>query len=92
MDAAMKLFNAPLQQFDADVPLSKRAELLAVQLNELITWFYDGSFQVGVEDFQEQLIRRIDAAGLMEHDVWTDPLHVGVVPSNRKRSALKNCY
>lgn len=91
-DVCMKRFSAPLQQFDNDVPLSKRAELLAVQLNELITWFYDGSLKVGVEDFQDQLIQRIDAAGLMDHDVWTDPLHVGVVPSNRKLSALKTFY
>ena len=46
------------------------------------------SVTIGAESFSEEIIERIDAAGLLDDNQWMDVEHVAVHPDNREKAMV----
>ena len=56
--------------FPASASLVQRCDLVAPQMNKLIEDFDDNKYIGGIEVFQEELLERMRAGGLLTEDEW----------------------
>ena len=73
--------------FDIGTPISERVEAISPIVNSMIEEHDSGDSLIGVEAFQDDLMGRIRAAGLMEKK-WLKVDEVGVHPDNREKAML----
>ncbi len=73
--------------FDTGMSMADRVNVISPIINMMIEDHDSGDSSLGVEAFQEDLIGRIRAAGLMEKK-WIMPEWVGVHPDNREKAML----
>jgi hypothetical protein len=73
--------------FDKGLSMADRVNVISPIINMMIEDHDSGDSALGVEAFQEDLIGRIRAAGLMEKK-WIMPEWVGVHPDNREKAML----
>ena len=81
-------FDAPIQKFPPDATLRERVHAMTVLLNPLIAAFYNGEIKTGPETFQQNLLDRAEAAGLIEHDCSYTPDQIGVHYDNRMGAGM----
>ena len=73
--------------FDMGVPIATRVATISPIINAMIEEHDNEANSFGVEAFQEDVVARIKAAGLMA-TTWVPVDHVGVHPDNREQSML----
>mgnify|MGYP000143521087 FL=1 len=73
--------------FGSEVSMADRVSVISPLINMMIEEHDSGESYLGVEAFQEDLIGRVRAAGLMEKK-WIMPEWVGVHPDNREKAML----
>ena len=87
-EAVSLLAMAQQMQFSFDgQSIAARVQVLAPIVNSMIEEHDSGTSAIGVEAFQDDLIGRIKAAGLME-ERWLKVDGVGVHPDNKEKSML----
>lgn len=74
--------------FPADTSIAERVAALSPILTTMIEQFEAGEWKDGVEAFQDDMVGRLFAAGLLKKDVWLDIMEVGVHPDNREGNML----
>ena len=70
--------------FAVAVKKESRVAAVAPLINMMIESYELGEIDDGVEVFQEMLVQKIRAAGLLDDDVWLQVEVVGVHPDNRE--------
>lgn len=73
--------------FELGVPIASRVSTISPIINAMIEEHDSGNSALGVEAFQEDIIGRVRAAGLLENK-WLKVEHVGVHPDNREKAML----
>ena len=73
--------------FPATESYQSRAEKLAPTINKLIEDFEGGGIK-GVESFQDEILQRMDSAGLLDKQVWFEFEKVGVHVDSREGAML----
>lgn len=81
-------YESPIATFPTSTPIQERIAIIAPVINALIQQHDDGKMADGVETFQEEMLNRIEAAGLMEKNKWLQVDVVGVHPDNREHAML----
>ena len=76
------------QGFAKDVPISVRVSEVAPVINASLESFDAGLVTIGAETFSEEIIGRIDAAGLLDKNQWVDVEFVAVHPDNREKAMV----
>ena len=84
---AVKMASSGYMQFEIGVSIANRVAAIKPIINALVEEHEADESRVGVEAFQEDLMARIKAAGLMETK-WANVDEVGVHPDNREQSML----
>ena len=74
--------------FAETVKKESRVAAVAPVINKMIETYELGEIDDGVEVFQEMLVQKIRAAGLLDDDVWLQFEVVGVHPDNRETGLL----
>jgi hypothetical protein len=74
--------------FGAATPESERVTVMAPILNKILEDFDSGKSKQGVEAFDNEIMQRLDASGLLEKGKICQVERVGVHPDNREKSML----
>ena len=70
--------------FPASTSLAKRCDVVAPQLNTLIEDFDAKKYVGGIEVFQDELVERVRAGGLLTDDAWYQGEQVIIHVDNRE--------
>ena len=76
------------QTFTDTAPVEERVSVLAPVINQLLEQHDSGESEIGAESFSEDIICRIDAAGLLEKGRWVKVQHVAAHVDNREGAML----
>ena len=74
--------------FPTSVGVETRVSVTAPVVNTMIADFFANTLKDGVQVFQEVLLSKIRAAGLLEDDQWHQVDDVGCHPDNREKTGL----
>ena len=74
--------------FGSATPESERVTVMAPILNKILEDFDSGKSKQGVEAFDNEIMQRLDASGLLEKGKIIQVERVGVHPDNREQSML----